>query len=123
VNIKIHTSNESLAMAQEDMPLRDFNSQNPEALPRRSNRLCTSISRFSDQLSLKLVFPKGGVVYRCHVPVTFRCYIVYRFHVPVIFRYLLLYTGITYLLYSGVILLYTGVTHLYYSSVIYYVRS
>ena len=25
VNIKIHTSNESLAMAQEDVPLRDLN--------------------------------------------------------------------------------------------------
>jgi hypothetical protein len=28
VNIKIHTSNESLAMAQEDVPLRELNSQN-----------------------------------------------------------------------------------------------
>ena len=36
MNIKIHTSNESLAMAQEDMPLRDLNSQTPEAIPRRS---------------------------------------------------------------------------------------
>jgi len=46
VNIKIHTSNESLAMAQEDVPLRDLNSQNPEAKPRRSNRLRTSKSCF-----------------------------------------------------------------------------
>jgi hypothetical protein len=33
----------------------------------------------------------------------------------------LLYTGVTYLLYSGDILLYTGVTYLLYSGVIYYV--
>ena len=46
VNIKIHTSNESLAMAQEDVTLRDLNSQTPEAKPRRSNRLRTSKSCF-----------------------------------------------------------------------------
>jgi hypothetical protein len=39
VNIKIHTSNESLAMAQEDVPLREMTSATPEAKPRRSNRL------------------------------------------------------------------------------------
>jgi len=31
VNIKIHTSIESLAMAQEDVPLRELSSQIPEA--------------------------------------------------------------------------------------------
>jgi len=46
VNIKIHTSNESLAMAQEDMPLRELNSETPEVKPRRSNRLRTSKSCF-----------------------------------------------------------------------------
>jgi hypothetical protein len=46
VNIKIHTSNESLAMAQEDVPLRELNSQDPEGTPRRSNRLRTSKSCF-----------------------------------------------------------------------------
>jgi hypothetical protein len=45
VNIKIHTSNESLAMAQEDVPLRELN-HNPETTPRRSNRLRTSKSCF-----------------------------------------------------------------------------
>jgi len=39
VSIKIHTSNESLTMAQKDVPLRELNSQTPEAKPRRSNRL------------------------------------------------------------------------------------
>jgi len=29
VNLKIHTSNESLAMAQEDVPLRELNSRTP----------------------------------------------------------------------------------------------
>ena len=42
VNIKIHTSNESLAIAQEDVPLRELNSRSPEAIPRRSNRVRTS---------------------------------------------------------------------------------
>jgi hypothetical protein len=46
VNIKIHTSNESLAMAQEDMPLRELNSENPEVKPRRYKRLRTSKSCF-----------------------------------------------------------------------------
>ena len=46
VNIKIHTSNESLAMAQEDVPLRELNSRIPEAKPRRWNRLHTSKSCF-----------------------------------------------------------------------------
>jgi hypothetical protein len=46
VNIKIHTSNESLAMAQEDVPLRELNSQDPESTPRRTNRLRTSKSCF-----------------------------------------------------------------------------
>jgi hypothetical protein len=35
VNFKIHTSNESLAMAQENLPLRELSSQTPEAKPRR----------------------------------------------------------------------------------------
>jgi len=42
VNIKIHTSNESLAMAQEDVPLHELNSRTSDAKPRRSNRLRTS---------------------------------------------------------------------------------
>ena len=46
VNIKIHTSNESLAVAQEDVPLRELNTRTPEAKPRRSNRLRTSKSCF-----------------------------------------------------------------------------
>ena len=46
VNIKIHTSNESLAMAQEHVPLRDLNSQTPESIPHRSIRLRTSKSCF-----------------------------------------------------------------------------
>jgi len=46
VNIKIHTSNESLAMAQEDVPLCELNSRTPDAKPRRSNRLRTSKSCF-----------------------------------------------------------------------------
>jgi hypothetical protein len=46
VNIKIHTSNESLAVAQEDVPLCELDSQTPEAKPRRSNRLRTSKSCF-----------------------------------------------------------------------------
>ena len=41
VNIKIHMSNETLAMAQ-DMPLRELNSRTPDAKSRRSNRLRTS---------------------------------------------------------------------------------
>jgi hypothetical protein len=45
VNIKIHTSNESLAMAQE-VPFRDLNSQYPEVTLRRSNRLRISKSCF-----------------------------------------------------------------------------
>jgi len=36
VNIKIHTNNESLAMVQEDVPLRELNLQIPEVKPRRS---------------------------------------------------------------------------------------
>jgi len=39
VNIKIHMSNESLSMAQEDVPLRELNSRTPDSKPRRSNRL------------------------------------------------------------------------------------
>jgi hypothetical protein len=46
VNIKIHTSNESLAMAKEAVPLCELNSQRPEAKPCMSNRLCTSKSCF-----------------------------------------------------------------------------
>jgi hypothetical protein len=46
VNIKIHTSNESLAMTQEDVPLGELNSQTPEAKPRRSHRLRNSKSCF-----------------------------------------------------------------------------
>jgi hypothetical protein len=46
VNIKIHTSNESIAMAQEDVPLRELDSPNPESTPRRSSRLRTSKSCF-----------------------------------------------------------------------------
>jgi hypothetical protein len=46
VNIKIHTSNESLAMAQEKVPLRELNSPNADNTPRRSNRLRTSKSSF-----------------------------------------------------------------------------
>ena len=46
VNIKIHTSNESLAMAQEDVPLRELKSQSPDAKPRRSHRLRTAKSCF-----------------------------------------------------------------------------
>jgi hypothetical protein len=46
VNIKIHTSNESLAMAQEDVPLRELNSPNTDTMSRRSNRLHTSKSCF-----------------------------------------------------------------------------
>jgi len=46
VNIKIHTSNESLAMAQGDVPLRELDSRTPDAKPRRSIRLRTSTSCF-----------------------------------------------------------------------------
>ena len=46
VNIKIHTSNESLATAQEDVPLRELNSRSPEAIPRRTIRVRTSKSCF-----------------------------------------------------------------------------
>ena len=46
VNIKIHTSNESLAMAQEDVLLCELNLQTPEAKLCRSNRLHTSKSCF-----------------------------------------------------------------------------
>jgi len=46
VNIKIHTSNESLALTQEDVPLRDLNAQSPEVAPRRSNRLRLAKSCF-----------------------------------------------------------------------------
>jgi hypothetical protein len=46
VNIKIHTSNDSLAMAQEDVPLRELSSPDPEGTPRRSSRLRTSKSCF-----------------------------------------------------------------------------
>jgi len=42
VNIKIHTSNESLAVAQEGVPLWELYSGTPNAKPRRSNRLRTS---------------------------------------------------------------------------------
>ena len=77
-NIKIHTSNESPVMAQEDVPLRELNLQIPEAKPRKSNRLRTSKSCFQDQLRCKLVFPKGeGVIHRCYVTVIYGCYILY----------------------------------------------
>ena len=46
VNIKIHTSNESLAIAQDDVPLRELNSPTPEVTPRRSHRLRHSKSCF-----------------------------------------------------------------------------
>jgi len=45
VNIKIHTSNESLAVAQ-DVPQQELNLGTPNAKPRRSNRLRTSKSCF-----------------------------------------------------------------------------
>ena len=65
-----HMSNESLVMAQEDVPLRELNSRTPDAKPRRSNRLRTSKSCLSDQLKCKSFFPKGemfytGVICRC----------------------------------------------------------
>jgi hypothetical protein len=46
VNIKIHTSNESLAVGQEEVPLRELSSLSPEATPRRSSRLRPSKSCF-----------------------------------------------------------------------------
>jgi len=46
VNIKIHTSNESLAMAQEDVPLHDLTTQSPEITSRKSNRLRSAKSCF-----------------------------------------------------------------------------
>jgi len=46
VNIKIHTSNESLAVSNEDIPLRELSSQTPQAAPRRSGRLRISKSCF-----------------------------------------------------------------------------
>ena len=46
VNIKIHTSNECLAMAQEDVPLQDLKQPTDEAKPRRSNRLRNAKSCF-----------------------------------------------------------------------------
>ena len=46
VNIKIYTSNEILAVAQEDVPLRELNSGTPNAKPRRSNTLRTTKSCF-----------------------------------------------------------------------------
>jgi hypothetical protein len=46
VNIKIHTSNESLALAQEDVPLRELNSSTAETKPRRSHRLRASKTCF-----------------------------------------------------------------------------
>ena len=45
VNIKIHTSNESFAMAQENVPLREIELQ-PEAKLHKSRRLRTSKSCF-----------------------------------------------------------------------------
>jgi hypothetical protein len=46
VNIKIHTSNKSLAIAQEEVPLDELNSPPPEATPRRSRRVKASRSCF-----------------------------------------------------------------------------
>jgi hypothetical protein len=46
VNIKIHTSNESIALSQEEVPLRELTSSSPEAKPRRSGRLRTSKTCF-----------------------------------------------------------------------------
>ena len=46
VNIKIHTSNESLAMTQEDVPLQELKQTTDEAKPRRSNRLRNAKSCF-----------------------------------------------------------------------------
>jgi hypothetical protein len=46
VNIKIHTSNESVAISNEDIPLRELNSPTPEHKVRRSSRLRTSKSCF-----------------------------------------------------------------------------
>ena len=74
VNIKIHTSNESLAMAQVDVPLRELKSRNPDAKSRRSNRLRTSKSCFLDQLKCKLDFPKGGRCYIQVLCVIYSCY-------------------------------------------------
>ena len=41
VNVKIHTSNKCLAMAQGDMPLGKLNLPTPEAKTNRSRHLCT----------------------------------------------------------------------------------
>ena len=46
VNIKIHTSNESLTVGQEKVPLRELSSHSPEVPPRRSRRLRPSKSCF-----------------------------------------------------------------------------
>jgi hypothetical protein len=46
VNIKIHTSNESLAMYQEDVPLRELTTVTPDDKPRRSSRIRASRSCF-----------------------------------------------------------------------------
>jgi len=46
INIKIHTSNECLAMAQEDVPLCELQSQALDAKPRTSNKLRMSKSCF-----------------------------------------------------------------------------
>ena len=46
VNIKIHTSNDSIAMTQDNVPLRELNSPTPEVTPRRLRRLYHSKSCF-----------------------------------------------------------------------------
>jgi len=46
VNIKIHTSSESLAVSHEDIPLRELSSHSPEVAARRSGRLRASKSCF-----------------------------------------------------------------------------
>lgn len=46
VNIKIHTSNESLAVTQEEIPLNDFDPPPQGSTPRRSRRVKTSKSCF-----------------------------------------------------------------------------
>jgi hypothetical protein len=46
VNIKIHTSNESLAIAPEEVPLNEMHSPPPEVKPRRSSRVKASRTCF-----------------------------------------------------------------------------
>jgi hypothetical protein len=92
VNIKIHTSNESLAVGQEEVPLRELSSQSPEATPRRSSRLRPSVL-FLRPMKENIGLPHGGRCCICMCLQVIACTCIYRCVCTISFFYFLCVTS------------------------------